>query len=196
MKMIKLIFGTTNSNKVAEIKNLLPEEFSIGSLSDVNITRDLPENQDTIKGNAIEKVEFLYNEIQENCFAEDTGLEVHSLNGEPGVHSARYAGDEKNDQKNMDLLLEKLGDSTDREAQFRTVIALYFDNNLHTFEGIARGRIAYKASGSEGFGYDPIFVPAGHASSFANMKQKEKNATSHRAKATEKLIQFLRLKIK
>lgn len=186
----QLIFATGNQNKIKEVAALLPDTIHVGGLDDINCTKDLPENQDTLDGNALEKARYVYDKHKANCFSEDTGLEVFELNGEPGVYSARYAGPEKDNEKNIDLLLEKLQGSTDRRARFRTVIALIIDGEEFTFEGIVNGTIRTARSGKEGFGYDPIFQADGQQVTFAEMKLNEKAEISHRGKAVRKLLAF------
>lgn len=191
MEINKLIFATSNANKVSEVNKLLPENIQVHSLKDIGFTDELPETQDTIEGNAIQKAETLYKLIGKDCFAEDTGLIVPTLNGEPGVYSARYAGPQKNDQDNMNLLLKNLQDHSDRSAYFKTVIALFIDGKHYTFEGRAEGRIIESPRGGQGFGYDPIFLPNGYNTTFAEMNMSEKGSISHRAKALQLLIEHL-----
>lgn len=191
MEINKLIFATSNANKVSEVNKLLPENIQVHSLKDIGFTDELPETQDTIEGNAIQKAETLYKLIGKDCFAEDTGLIVPALNGEPGVYSARYAGPQKNDQDNMNLLLKNLQDHSDRSAYFKTVIALFIDGKHYTFEGRAEGRIIESPRGGQGFGYDPIFLPNGYNTTFAEMNMSEKGSISHRAKALQLLIEHL-----
>lgn len=186
----QLIFATGNQNKVKEVAALLPDTIVVGSLDDINCTKDLPENQDTLEGNALEKARYVYDNYGVSCFSEDTGLEVFELNGEPGVYSARYAGPEKDNEKNIDLLLAKLNGSTDRKARFRTVIALILDGEEHLFEGIVNGKITTARSGDGGFGYDPVFVADGQEVTFAEMSLKEKAEISHRGRAVRSLIDF------
>ena len=191
MEINELIFATSNANKVSEVNKLLPKNIQVHSLKDIGFTDELPETQDTIEGNAIQKAETLYKLIGKDCFAEDTGLIVPALNGEPGVYSARYAGPQKNDQDNMNLLLKNLQDHTDRSAYFKTVIALFIDGKHYTFEGRAEGRIIESPRGDQGFGYDPIFLPNGYNTTFAEMNMSEKGSISHRAKALQLLIEHL-----
>lgn len=191
MEINKLIFATSNANKVSEVNKLLPENIQVHSLKDIGFTDELPETQDTIEGNAIQKAETLYKLTGKDCFAEDTGLIVPALNGEPGVYSARYAGPQKNDQDNMNLLLKNLQDHSDRSAYFKTVIALFIDGKHYTFEGRAEGRIIESPRGGQGFGYDPIFLPNGYNTTFAEMNMSEKGSISHRAKALQLLIEHL-----
>lgn len=191
MEINELIFATSNANKVSEVNKLLPDNIQVHSLKDIGFTDELPETQETIEGNAIQKAETLYKLIGKDCFAEDTGLIVPALNGEPGVYSARYAGPQKNDLDNMNLLLKNLQDHSDRNAYFKTVIALFIDGKHYTFEGRAEGRIIESPRGTQGFGYDPIFLPKGYNTTFAEMNMSEKGSISHRAKALQLLIEHL-----
>ncbi len=189
--MIKLVFATNNENKIKEINALLTNSIKLLSLKDIGCHEDIPETADTIEGNAILKAEYVYKKYGYNCFADDTGLEIKSLYGEPGVFSARYAGEEKNADKNMDKVLQKLALYTDRTAQFKTVVALMINGEITTFEGIVEGEITSKKNGEDGFGYDPIFKPNGFKITFAEMPLSEKNKISHRGRAVKKLIDFL-----
>ena len=191
--MIKLVFATNNNNKIKEIKHLLnnPSVDELLSLEDIDCLEDIPETQSTIRGNAIQKAQYIYDNYGYNCFADDTGLEIEALNGEPGVFSARYAGENKNSNDNMDKVLVKLKGEENRSAHFKTVIALIIDGKTTCFEGIVEGQITKEKSGTEGFGYDPIFKPKGYDLSYAEMSLELKNEISHRAIATKKLIQFL-----
>ena len=193
-----LIFATNNINKVAEIRSLLNNTVKILSLEEAGINIDIPEPFDTIEENAIEKSRVIYELKKIDCFAEDTGLEVKALNGEPGVRSARYAGDEKSfvhkdssGEKNIDKLLYKLKNITDRSAQFKTVICLTVNGKHDIFEGLCKGTIIAERRGTNGFGYDSVFIPDGSKKTFAEMDLWEKNIFSHRKKATEKLISHL-----
>lgn len=188
---MNICFATNNSHKVQEINQLLGDRFRVLSLADIGCAEELPENQDTLAGNSQEKATYVYQRYRVNCFADDTGLEVDALAGQPGVYSARYAGPQRDSEDNMRLLLSELANKSDRSAQFRTVITLWLDAQMHRFEGIARGAIATERSGSQGFGYDPIFVPDGYDRSFAEMTAAEKNEISHRGQAVRKLVQFL-----
>jgi XTP/dITP diphosphohydrolase len=190
--MQKLIFATGNPNKVFEVRNLLGDDFEVGGLQDIGCTEELPETTPTILGNALQKARFVFEKYGVNCFSEDTGLEIDALGGEPGVYSARYAGEEKDPHANMDLVLRKMDGIENRRARFRTVIALLIDGQAYTFEGVAEGTIEKVKSGTAGFGYDPIFRPEGAALTFAQMNLAQKNAVSHRAKAIAKLISFLK----
>ena len=189
---MQIIFATQNPNKVKEIQNQLPKEIKIQSLLDLNYLKELEETQETLQGNALQKARFVFKKFGKSCFADDTGLEIEILNGEPGVYSARYGGPEKSFEKNMDLVLERLGKKDDRSAQFRTVIAFINESGKEfTFEGICKGKILESKIGTEGFGYDPIFRPNGYKETFAQMDLKTKNKISHRGLAVAKLIEFL-----
>ena len=187
---ITLVFATQNQNKAKEIQSLLPEHIIVKTLKDIGCDDDIPENQPDLKGNALDKAKYVVEHFNTNCFADDTGLEIEALNGEPGVYSARYAGPEKDSEKNMDLVLEKLKDQTNRKAHFRTVIALILDGEKHFFEGIVKGEIRKERAGEDGFGYDPIFEPEGCGRTFAEMTIEEKNRMSHRGRAIEKMVAF------
>lgn len=188
---MELVFATQNPNKAKEIEAKLGEGFKIAGLDQLGITEEIPETAPTLEGNALMKARYVYEKTGRNCFADDTGLEVAALNGEPGVYSARYAGLQKNADDNMALLLNKLQGQANRKAQFRTVIALIINGQEHLFEGTATGNIIAEKQGVEGFGYDPIFVPEGHTRTFAQMTLDEKNQLSHRAKAFDKMKKFL-----
>jgi len=190
---MKLVFATHNQNKAKEIQSIMPEGIEIISLEDLKHFDEIPETGNTLEENAIIKARFVHDKFQMNCFADDTGLEIEALNMEPGVYSARYAGESKDANANMDLVLEKLEGKQNRNAHFRTVIALFWDNELYTFEGIVNGKILPSRHGSKGFGYDPIFEPENCGRSFAEMEMAEKNTMSHRARALEKMVGFLRL---
>lgn len=194
--MMKLVFATNNNNKIKEIKHLLnnPSADWLLSLKDINCHEDIPETADTIEGNAIQKAQYVYEKYGYNCFADDTGLEIEALNGEPGVFSARYAGEQKSAEDNMNKVLTQLNDKTNKNARFKTVIALIIDGNLTCFEGIVEGQITTQKSGLEGFGYDPIFKPKGYDSTYSEMSIGVKNTMSHRAIATGKLINYLKSK--
>jgi XTP/dITP diphosphohydrolase len=188
---MKLVFATHNHNKAKEIQALVPEGITIVTLDDLQCNEDIPETAPTLEGNAIQKAEYIVNQFNLNVFADDTGLEIEALNGEPGVISARYAGEQRDANQNMELVLEKLNGIENRNAQFRTVIALYWDGEMHLFEGIVKGKIRTTKTGEEGFGYDPIFEPENCGKTFAEMDLIEKNRMSHRARALEKMIAFL-----
>ena len=188
---MKIIFATNNKNKVEEIKHLSHQKFQIFTLQEVGIDIDIPEPHDTLEANATEKSSTIYKLTNEAVFSEDTGLEVHALGGAPGVKSARYAGEGRNMQDNIDKLLQELKDKPSRTAQFRTVVSLIIDGKEYQFEGICKGLITHEMDGSNGFGYDPVFIPEGSNATFANMDIAEKNKFSHRKKAVQKLIDFL-----
>jgi XTP/dITP diphosphohydrolase len=188
---IALVFATNNQNKVSEIRMVLTDRFEITTLKEAGIDIDIPEPHDTLEANATEKSTTIHQLTQKNCFSEDTGLEVFALGGAPGVKSARYAGDGRNFQDNINLLLENLTGIENRNAQFRTVISLIWQNKEYLFEGICEGVIIQSEKGFEGFGYDPIFIPNGASKTFAEMSMTEKNSFSHRKKAMKKLIDFL-----
>jgi XTP/dITP diphosphohydrolase len=189
---MQLVFASNNKNKILEIQSMLPETIKILSLEDIGCTEDIPETAATIEGNAVLKANYVTEKYGYDCFADDTGLEVDSLNGEPGVYSARYAGEQRNAEDNMNKLLEALSDQTNRKAQFKTVIALNIKGKQHLFTGIASGTITSAKAGSQGFGYDPIFQPEEYQETFAQLTLEIKNKISHRGKATQQLIHFLK----
>ena len=191
MTKIDLLFATSNKNKVIEIKKVLPKEFNIKSLDDIGFCEEVPENENTIEGNAIFKANYIYKKYNLNVFADDTGLEVDSLNGKPGVHSARYAGISKNSADNINKLLKKLKNKKNRKARFKTIIALILNSKIHTFEGVVEGIITKKPKGDNGFGYDPVFIPRGYTKTFGELSIEEKNSISHRSLAMNKLIDFI-----
>ncbi len=188
---MKLVFSSNNKNKIAEIQQQVGSQFEIVSLEDIGCFVDIPETSETIEGNAILKANYVTENFGLSCFADDTGLEIESLNYEPGVYSARYAGEQKNAEDNMNLVLQKLANETNRNAQFKTVIALNINNQQHLFEGIVKGGITLEKSGNKGFGYDPIFQPEGFSTTFAEMTMEQKSIISHRGIAVQKLIKFL-----
>lgn len=188
---MELIFSTQNQNKAKEIQKLVPQGIIVKTLKDINCSDDIPETSNTLDGNASLKANYVHNKFHVNCFADDTGLEIEALNMEPGVYSARYAGPERSDDKNMDLVLSKLEGNDNRKAQFRTAVSLIIDGKEHLFEGIVTGEIRKEKTGSEGFGYDPIFEPENSGKTFAEMSTEEKNKVSHRARAFSKMIDFL-----
>ena len=192
---MELIFATHNQNKVEEITAILPPVIEIKSLRDINFKNEIPETSESLQGNALIKARTIFNQFKRNCFADDTGLEVEVLDGDPGVLSARYAGNQNIAIDNIKKLLRKLKNHDNRKAQFRTVIALIYDRNEYFFEGIVKGKIIREAKGNNGFGYDPIFQPENYFLSFAQLDKEEKNKISHRAKAFRKLINFLKGKI-
>lgn len=189
---MKLVFASNNKNKIKEIQQLLPDSIQILSLEAIGCHEEIPETADTIEGNAILKANYVTEKYGYDCFADDTGLEVAALNGEPGVYSARYAGEQRNAEDNMNLLLANLNQKDNRSAQFKTVIALNINGTQHLFTGIAKGKITTEKSGSQGFGYDPIFQPEGYNETFAELALETKNQISHRGKATQLLISYLK----
>lgn len=187
----KICFATNNTNKIKEISRLLPADFHVLSLAEIGCLEELAEDQDTLEGNSFQKADYVNKQYHVSCFADDTGLEVFALNGEPGVFSARYAGKHRNNDDNIDLLLGKLNKESSRSAQFRTVITLIIEGEVHQFEGIVKGHISLDRQGEGGFGYDPIFIPEGEERTFAQMNLDEKNKISHRGLAVKKLINYL-----
>ena len=190
--MTEIIFATNNAHKLSEAQALLGDKFHLVTLRDCGITEDIPETADTLDGNASQKSHYLHDCVGKNCFADDTGLEVEALGGAPGVRSARYATDGHDFEANNRLLLKNLEGVTNRKARFRTVISLILDGEEHLFEGIVEGRIAESEAGCGGFGYDPLFIPDGYDCTFAEMSADEKNAISHRGRAVQKLVAFLK----
>lgn len=188
---MKLVIATQNKHKIEEIKPGLNPEIELIGLSDLHFQEEVPENSDTLEGNALEKAKFIYDKYHFNTMSDDTGLEVESLNGEPGIYSARYAGESKNSDNNIEKLLNKLKDKSNRNARFRTVIALIIKNKEYLFEGIVEGIIIENRKGNMGFGYDPVFLPEGYNKTFAEMTLEEKNEISHRARALKKLTVFI-----
>ena len=188
---MKLLFATSNKNKLAEIQKMLPSEIELLSLEDINLKTDIPETSSTIEGNAKQKSDYILEHFGIDCFADDTGLEVDALNGEPGVFSARYAGEDKDDAKNRQLLLKNLTDVINRKARFKTIISLEFKGSNYLFEGIVEGEITNKEKGDKGFGYDSIFIPENHDLTFAQLDLATKNKISHRGIAFQKMINFL-----
>ena len=189
--MNKLIFATNNQNKVEEIKKIIGDLFQVVSLREAGINTDIAEPFNTLEGNAEQKSRTIYQLTKENCFGEDTGLEVWALNGEPGVKSARYAGEGKNAGDNIQKLLLALDGAENRKARFRTVISLIMDGDEHLFSGVCEGHITTEPKGDKGFGYDSVFVPAGETRTFGEMNLEDKNLYSHRKKATDQLLAFL-----
>jgi XTP/dITP diphosphohydrolase len=189
--VMQIVFATNNENKIKEIRNIIGNSFTLLSLDDINFNEEIPEDNPTLEGNAMQKARFIYNISHKNVFADDTGLEVEALNGLPGVKSARFAGEAKDSSANIDKLLYMLGKNSNRKARFRTVIALIINNEEYLFEGSASGTIISERRGKEGFGYDPVFIPEGKNITFAEMNLDEKNKISHRAAAFEKLRLFL-----
>ncbi len=188
---MKLIFASNNLHKIREINSILGGSFTLLSLKDINISEDIPEDEPLIEGNALAKARFVFKVTGLDVFADDTGLEIEALDGQPGVHSARFAGAGKDSAANIRKVLAMLGNNKNRKARFRTVIALILDKKEYLFEGIVTGKIINEIRGMEGFGYDPIFIPDGKTRTFAEMELTEKNTVSHRARAFEKLREFL-----
>ena len=189
--MKELVFATNNEHKLRELREIAGEKFRILSLKDMNCFDDIPETEPTIKGNALIKANYIKDKYGYDCFADDTGLEVEALGGEPGVYSARYAGEDCDSEKNIDKILAKLKNESNRKARFITYIALILEGNTHIFEGEVQGEILTERHGEGGFGYDPVFKPVESENSFAEMLPEEKNAISHRGRAVQKLLKFL-----
>ncbi|MDR3119001.1 MAG: non-canonical purine NTP diphosphatase [Mediterranea sp.] len=187
----KIVFATNNPHKLEEVSQILGDKIEILSLKDIHCDVDIPETADTLEGNALLKAEYIHKSYGLDVFADDTGFEIEALNNEPGIYSARYAGDGKSAQANMLKVLEKLEGIDNRKAQFRTVIALFMDGKTHLFEGIVKGTVIKEKRGEAGFGYDPIFVPEGYGKTFAELGNDVKNEISHRAIAIKKLNSFL-----
>ena len=195
---MKIVFATNNKHKLSEIRDILGNEIEVLSLDEIDCHADIPETSDTLEGNALQKAHYVYDNYHISCFADDTGLEVDALGGEPGIYSARYAGNNHDSEANMTIFLAKLGDNKNRKARFRTVIALILDGkNVEEkiFEGIVEGSIIKERRGGEGFGYDPIFQPEGYNHTFAELGSDIKNKISHRARATAKLVDELKQKM-
>lgn len=190
--MHTLLFASGNPNKIREVNEMLSEGWTVRSILDMGITEELPENQDTLEGNALEKARYIYEKTGQDCFSEDTGLEIDALGGAPGVYTARYGGDSKDPRANIRKALRELEGADDRRARFRTVIALILGGEEFLFEGIAPGSIRREPSGSGGFGYDPVFQPEGYDITFAEMDPATKNRISHRGQAVRKLVAFLK----
>lgn len=188
---MQIVFATNNENKLKEIRHILGDSFTLLSLVDLKINEDIPETQPTLEGNAMQKARYIFNMVNMNVFADDTGLEIESLDDLPGVSSARFAGEAKNSDENIEKVLSMMGSAENRNARFRSVIALIFEGKEYLFEGIVNGHILSEKKGKEGFGYDPVFVPEGETRTFAEMPLDEKNLISHRARAFEKLREFL-----
>ena len=189
---MKLVFASNNKNKIKEFQQQLPATIEILSLEDIGCYEEIAETAETIEGNSILKANYVTEKYGYDCFADDTGLEVEALKGAPGVFSARYAGEQKNADDNMAKLLDALSNQSNRNAQFKTVVTLNLNGKQHLFTGIARGEITLTKIGSEGFGYDPIFQPEGHQETFAQLSVELKNEISHRGKATQQLLHFLK----
>jgi len=188
---MELVFATNNKHKLKELQSILGEKIKLLSLKDIGCQEEIPEEQPTLEGNANQKSSYVYEKYGYSCFADDTGLEIEALNGEPGVFSARYAGEEKNAQANMNKVLHKLAKIKNRNARFRTVISLIINGEEKQFEGIVEGEIIREKKGAAGFGYDPIFQPKGFKETFAEMNLEDKNKISHRGRAVQGLIQYL-----
>lgn len=189
---MKLIFATHNKNKLKEVKSLVPSSIELLSLDEINFSDEIAETADTIEGNALLKSKTIYEKTGVNCFADDSGLLVDALNGAPGVYSARYAGEQKNDQDNMRKLLHELKDIPNKKAHFKTAMVLFIDGKEYLFEGQIEGKIITEKQGTNGFGYDPIFVPDGYNETFAQLDSEIKNKISHRARALQKMLEFLK----
>ena len=188
---MKIVFATNNAHKLREVQQTVRDKFEIVSLRECGVVEDIPENEPTLEGNALAKARYIYSRTGLSCFADDTGLEVDALGGEPGVRSARYATDGHDDEANKRLLLERMAGKENRGAQFRTAMALILDGEEYLFEGVVRGEILTQECGDGGFGYDPLFAPEGRSESFAEMSAEEKNAISHRGRAVRKLAEYL-----
>lgn len=189
---MKLCFASNNEHKLAEVRQMVGHSYEVVSLQDIGCQEELAEDQDTLEGNSRQKAEYVWQQYGVNCFADDTGLEVAALGGAPGVYSARYAGPQRNSADNITRLLENLEGQTDRRAQFRTSITLFLNEQMHQFDGIVKGHIAPAPSGQTGFGYDPVFVPEGSDLTFAQMPAAQKNSISHRGRAMQQLVAFLK----
>ena len=189
---MELIIASQNQNKLVEFKKILGDKINLFSLSDIGLNQEIPENEKTIKKNAMFKAKFVNTQTGKNVFADDTGLEIDSLNGEPGVYSARYSGFDRNSDKNIELVLTKLKNKSNRNSRFKTIISLIIDGKSVNFEGVVEGKITEEKRGSNGFGYDPIFQPNGYSSTFGEMSLKEKNKISHRSIAINKMVQYLK----
>lgn len=189
---MELIIASQNQNKLVEFKKILGDKINLFSLSDIGLNQEIPENEKTIKKNAMFKAKFVNTQTGKNVFADDTGLEIDSLNGEPGVYSARYSGVDRNPDKNIELVLRKLKNKANRNSRFKTIISLIIDGKSVNFEGVVEGKITEEKRGSNGFGYDPIFQPNGYSSTFGEMSLKEKNKISHRSIAINKMVQYLK----
>ena len=188
---MELVFATNNKHKLEELQAILGNEIKLLSLKDIGCTEEIPEEQPTLEGNASQKSTFVFEKFGYPCFADDTGLEIDALNGEPGVYSARYAGEEKSAEANMNKVLKKLAKINNRKARFRTVISLIINDKENQFEGVVEGEILTEKKGDSGFGYDPIFQPNGFNTTFAQMNLADKNKISHRGRAVEKLVEYL-----
>ncbi|MDR3706201.1 MAG: non-canonical purine NTP diphosphatase [Paludibacteraceae bacterium] len=187
----EIVFATNNEHKLHEVAELLGDRYTVIGLKDIGCTEEIPETAETLEGNALLKAKYVFDKFGKNCFSDDTGLEVEALNNAPGVYSARYAGEEKSAEANMNKLLLELQNKLNRKARFRTVVALIIDGQEHFFEGEVKGSIIEEKRGAKGFGYDPIFIPEGYTKTFAELPLTEKNTISHRARAVKKLVTFL-----
>jgi len=189
---MKLVFATNNLHKLEEVRKILGNDFDVLSLKDINCYDEIPETEDTIEGNAAQKSYYIYKKYNMNCFADDTGLEIEALNGEPGVYSARYAGENCSFEDNMNKVLEKMKNQENRNAVFKTVISLIINGKEHQFKGIVKGKITVEKKGASGFGYDPVFLPDGYTETFAELSSEDKNKISHRGIASRELSSFLK----
>ncbi len=190
--MKKIVFATNNTHKLQELQQIISEHFDLLSLKEIGCEEEIPETAETIEENSMQKAEYVYDKYKIDCFADDTGLEIEALNGRPGVYSARYAGEEKNMEKNIDKILNELKGKKNRSARFKTVISLIYEGKKYQFEGIVNGKIIEEKRGVGGFGYDPVFMPQGYNITFAEMPADVKNKISHRGKAVQKLVEFLK----
>lgn len=188
---MKLVIASNNSHKIDEIRSIIDKNITLLNLSEIGCYDEIEESGTTLEDNAQLKSSYVFNKYGYNCFADDTGLEVNALNGEPGVHSARYSGEDRSSEKNIDKLLANLALESNRSAQFRTVISLNINNNMYLFEGVVKGRISEERKGVNGFGYDSVFIPDGYDKSFAELDSQIKNSISHRSIAVNKLVNFL-----
>ena len=191
---MEIVFATNNKNKLRELQQILGDDIKLLSLKDINCFEEIPETSPTIEENSMEKADYVFNKFNVNCFADDTGLEIEALDGRPGVYSARYAGDDKNMDKNIEKIMLKLKDKENRAARFKTVVSLILNGKKYQFEGIINGKITIEKVGKSGFGYDPVFMPNGYDITFAEMDAKLKNEISHRGIAVKKLVEFLNKK--
>lgn len=189
--MKEICFATNNKHKIAEVSQMLQGKYKLLSLEEIGCHVELPEEQDTLEGNSLQKAAYVWDNYEVSCFADDTGLEVEALNGAPGVYSARYAGPQRSDADNIKLLLQSLEGQQNRKARFRTCVTLILDGKEHQFEGIVNGSITQEWKGDKGFGYDPVFIPEGFEETFAEMTSEQKNAISHRGRAIRKLVDYL-----
>ena len=193
MEKQRIVFATANLNKLREVREIIGSAYNVVGLKDIACNDDIPETQPTLEGNSLQKAQWVKQNYGVDCFSDDTGLEVEALNGAPGVHSARYANGTHDMAANLDLLMRNMEGVTNRKARFRTVVTLLLGDECHQFEGIVNGHIALRRGGSEGFGYDPVFIPEGESRTFAEMTDEEKNAISHRGRAMRQLADFLKL---